>query len=114
MTKKEIKRQEEYLSAQSEILNESLDFWQLKTLEQVKWVEGMENEPKETFSFFDDDDDDDDDEEFFGHPLHHAPDSLKQQASEELNYCVSKLQWEQTQMNNLDSRIQDFLRLKNK
>ena len=47
MTKKEIKEKEEYLSNQSKILNDSLDFWQLKTLEQVSWLEELDEDSDE-------------------------------------------------------------------
>jgi len=95
MTKKEIKKQEEYLSRQSEILNESLDFWQIKTLEQVNWVDQMQKK-----SHLEDDD-------FFA-------DSPQDEATKELDYCMMKLQWENSQMNNLDNKIQYFLKEKNK
>ena len=47
MTNKEIKEKEEYLSNQSRILNDSLDFWQLKTLEQVSWLEELDEDEDE-------------------------------------------------------------------
>ena len=87
MTNKEIKEKEEYLSNQSRILNDSLDFWQLKTLEQVSWVEEL---------------DEDEDE----------PTEEQQQAQKELDYCMSKLQWDNLQLNKLDKDIKSFLKIK--
>jgi len=87
MTNKEIKEKEEYLSNQSRILNDSLDFWQLKTLEQVSWLEEL---------------DEDEDE----------PTEEQQQAQKELDYCMSKLQWDNFQLNKLDKEIKFFLKSK--
>ena len=87
MTKKQIKEKEEYLSNQSRILNDSLDFWQLKTLEQVSWLEEL---------------DEDEDE----------PTEEQQQAQKELDYCMSKLQWDNLQLNKLDKEIKFFLKSK--
>ena len=87
MTKKQIKEKEEYLSNQSRILNDSLDFWQLKTLEQVSWLEEL---------------DEDEDE----------PTEEQQQAQKELDYCMSKLQWDNLQLNKLDKDIKSFLKIK--
>lgn len=87
MTNKEIKEKEEYLSNQSRILNDSLDFWQLKTLEQVSWLEEL---------------DEDEDE----------PTEEQQQAQKELDYCMSKLQWDNLQLNKLDKDIKSFLKIK--
>ena len=87
MTNKEIKEKEEYLSNQSRILNDSLDFWQLKTLEQVSWLEEL---------------DEDEDE----------PTEEHQQAQKELDYCMSKLQWDNLQLNKLDKDIKSFLKIK--
>ena len=110
MTKKEIKKQEEYLSRQSEILNESLDFWQIKTLEQVKWVEETQGEPKEDFSSFEEDYD----EEFLPQADKLGRKFSQREAAKELDYCMMKLQWENSQMNDLDNKIQYFLKEKNK
>ena len=87
MTKKQIKEKEEYLSNQSRILNDSLDFWQLKTLEQVSWLEEL---------------DEDEDE----------PTEEQQQAQKELDYCMSKLQWDNIQLAKLDKEIKFFLKSK--
>jgi hypothetical protein len=87
MTKKQIKEKEEYLSNQSRILNDSLDFWQLKTLEQVSWLEEL------------DEDEDEPTEEY-------------QQAQKELDYCMSKLQWDNIQLAKLDKEIKFFLKSK--
>ena len=87
MTKKQIKEKEEYLSNQSRILNDSLDFWHLKTLEQVSWLEEL---------------DEDEDE----------PTEEQQQAQKELDYCMSKLQWDNLQLNKLDKDIKSFLKIK--
>ena len=87
MTNKEIKEKEEYLSNQSRILNDSLDFWQLKTLEQVSWLEEL---------------DEDEDE----------PTEEQQLAQKELDYCMSKLQWDNLQLNKLDKDIKSFLKIK--
>ena len=87
MTKKQIKEKEEYLSNQSRILNDSLDFWQLKTLEQVSWLEEL---------------DDDEDE----------PTEEQQQAQKELDYCMSKLQWDNIELAKLDKEIKFFLKSK--
>ena len=87
MTKKQIKEKEEYLSNQPRILNDSLDFWQLKTLEQVSWLEEL---------------DEDEDE----------PTEEQQQAQKELDYCMSKLQWDNLQLNKLDKDIKSFLKIK--
>ena len=87
MTNKEIKEKEEYLSNQSRILNDSLDFWQLRTLEQVSWLEEL---------------DEDEDE----------PTEEQQQAQKELDYCMSKLQWDNLQLNKLDKDIKSFLKIK--
>jgi len=87
MTKKEIKEKEEYLSNQSRILNDSLDFWQLKTLEQVSWLEEL---------------DEDEDE----------PTEEQQQAQKELDYCMSKLQWDNIELAKLDKEIKFFLKSK--
>ena len=83
MTKKQIKEKEEYLSNQSRILNDSLDFWQLKTLEQVSWLEEL---------------DEDEDE----------PTEEQQQAQKELDYCMSKLQWDNIELAKLDKEIKIF------
>ena len=87
MTKKQIKEKEEYLSNQSRILNDSLDFWQLKTLEQVSWLEEL---------------DEDEDE----------PTEEQQQAQKELDYCMSKLQWDYIELAKLDKEIKFFLKSK--
>ena len=87
MTKKEIKEKEEYLSNQSRILNDSLDFWQLKTLEQVSWLEEL---------------DEDEDE----------PTEEQQQAQKELDYCMSKLQYDNLELAKLDKEIKFFLKSK--
>ena len=87
MTKKEIKEKEEYLSNQSKILNDSLDFWQLKTLEQVSWLEEL---------------DEDEDE----------PTEEQQQAQKELDYCMSKLQYDNLELAKLDKEIKFFLKSK--
>jgi len=87
MTKKQIKEKEEYLSNQSRILNDSLDFWQLKTLEQVSWLEEL---------------DEDEDE----------PTEEQQQAQKELDYCMSKLQWDNIELAKLDKEIKFFLKSK--
>ena len=87
MTNKEIKEKEEYLSNQSRILNDSLDFWQLKTLEQVSWLEEL---------------DEDEDE----------PTEEQQQAQKELDYCMSKLQWDNIELAKLDKEIKFFLKSK--
>ena len=87
MTKKEIKEKEEYLSNQSKILNDSLDFWQLKTLEQVSWLEELDEDSDE-------------------------PTEEQQQAQKELDYCMSKLQWDNLQLNKLDKDIKSFLKIK--
>ena len=87
MTKKQIKEKEEYLSNQSRILNDSLDFWQLKTLEQVSWLEEL---------------DEDEDE----------PTEEQQQAQKELDYCMSKLQWDNLELAKLDKEIKFFLKSK--
>jgi hypothetical protein len=88
MTNKQIKEHEKYLSYQSKILNKSLDFWQVKTLEQISWLEGIGV---------------DDDE----------PTSGQQEAQQELDYCMTKLQWENLQLGMLDRRIKTFLKGKN-
>jgi hypothetical protein len=88
MTNKQIKEHEKYLSSQSKILNKSLDFWQVKTLEQISWLEGIG---------VDDDD----------------PTSGQQEAQQELDYCMTKLQWENLQLGMLDRRIKTFLKGKN-
>jgi hypothetical protein len=88
MTNKQIKEHEKYLSSQSKILNKSLDFWQVKTLEQISWLEGIGV---------------DDDE----------PTSGQQEAQQELDYCMTKLQWENLQLGMLDRRIKTFLKGKN-
>ena len=87
MTKKQIKEKEEYLSNQPRILNDSLDFWQLKTLEQVSWLEEL---------------DEDEDE----------PTEEQQQAQKELDYCMSKLQWDNIELAKLDKEIKFFLKSK--
>ena len=87
MTKKEIKEKEEYLSNQSKILNDRLDFWQLKTLEQVSWLEELDEDSDE-------------------------PTEEQQQAQKELDYCMSKLQWDNLQLNKLDKDIKSFLKIK--
>ena len=87
MTNKEIKEKEEYLSNQSRILNDSLDFWQLKTLEQVSWLEEL---------------DEDEDE----------PTEEQQQAQKELDYCMSKLQYDNLELAKLDKEIKFFLKSK--
>ena len=87
MTKKQIKETEEYLSNQSRILNDSLDFWQLKTLEQVSWLEEL---------------DEDEDE----------PTEEQQQAQKELDYCMSKLQYDNLELAKLDKEIKFFLKSK--
>ena len=87
MTKKQIKEKEEYLSNQSRILNDSLDFWQLKTLEQVSWLEEL---------------DEDEDE----------PTEEQQQAQKALDYCMSKLQWDNIELAKLDKEIKFFLKSK--
>ena len=87
MTKKQIKEKEEYLSNQSRILNDSLDFWQLKTLEQVSWLEEL---------------DEDEDE----------PTEEQQQAQKELDYCMSKLQYDNLELAKLDKEIKFFLKSK--
>ena len=87
MTNKQIKEHEKYLSSQSKILNKSLDFWQVKILEQISWLEGIGV---------------DDDE----------PTSGQQEAQQELDYCMTKLQWENLQLGMLD-RIKTFLKGKN-
>jgi len=91
MTKKQIKEKEEYLSNQSRILNDSLDFWQLKTLEQVSWLEELDEEH-----------DEDSDE----------PTEEQQQAQKELDYCMSKLQWDNIELAKLDKEIKFFLKSK--
>ena len=87
MTNIEIKDNEAYLSNQSRILNDSLDFWQLKTLEQVSWLEEL---------------DEDEDE----------PTEEQQQAQKELDYCMSKLQWDNIELAKLDKEIKFFLKSK--
>lgn len=87
MTKKQIKEKEEYLSNQSRILNDSLDFWQLKTLEQVSWLEELDEDSDE-------------------------PTEEQQQAQKELDYCMSKLQWDNIQLAKLDKEIKFFLKSK--
>ena len=87
MTKKEIKEKEEYLSNQSKILNDSLDFWQLKTLEQVSWLEELDEDSDE-------------------------PTEEQQQAQKELDYCMSKLQWDNIELAKLDKEIKFFLKSK--
>lgn len=87
MTKKQIKEKEEYLSNQSKILNDSLDFWQLKTLEQVSWLEELDEDSDE-------------------------PTEEQQQAQKELDYCMSKLQWDNIQLAKLDKEIKFFLKSK--
>ena len=87
MTKKEIKEKEEYLSNQSKILNDSLDFWQLKTLEQVSWLEELDEDSDE-------------------------PTEEPQQAQKELDYCMSKLQWDNIALAKLDKEIKFFLKSK--
>ena len=87
MTKKEIKEKEEYLSNQSKILNDSLDFWQLKTLEQVSWLEELDEDSDE-------------------------PTEEQQQAQKELVYCMSKLQWDNIELAKLDKEIKFFLKSK--
>ena len=87
MTKKEIKEKEEYLSNQSKILNDSLDFWQLKTLEQVSWLEELDEDSDE-------------------------PTEEQQQAQKELDYCMSKLQYDNLELAKLDKEIKFFLKSK--
>ena len=87
MTNKEIKEKEEYLSNQSRILNDSLDFWQLKTLEQVSWLEELDEDSDE-------------------------PTEEQQQAQKELDYCMSKLQWDNIELAKLDKEIKFFLKSK--
>ena len=87
MTKKQIKEKEEYLSNQSRILNDSLDFWQLKTLEQVSWLEELDEDGDE-------------------------PTEERQQAHKELDYCMSKLQWDNIELAKLDKEIKFFLKSK--
>tara|TARA_Y100000361_G_scaffold140002_1_gene143647 strand:+ start:342 stop:614 length:273 start_codon:yes stop_codon:yes gene_type:complete len=87
MTKKQIKEKEEYLSNQSRILNDSLDFWQLKTLEQVSWLEELDEDSDE-------------------------PTEEQQQAQKELDYCMSKLQWDNIELAKLDKEIKFFLKSK--
>ena len=87
MTKKEIKEKEEYLSNQSRILNDSLDFWQLKTLEQVSWLEELDEDSDE-------------------------PTEEQQQAQKELDYCMSKLQYDNLELAKLDKEIKFFLKSK--
>jgi hypothetical protein len=91
MTKKQIKQQEEYLSEQSKMLNDSLDFWQLRTLEQVSWLEEIDEEI-----------DEDNDE----------PTLEQQAAQKELNYCMMKLQWDNFELGRLDEQIKTFLKNK--
>ena len=87
MTKKEIKEKEEYLSNQSKIFNDSLDFWQLKTLEQVSWLEELDEDSDE-------------------------PTEEQQQAQKELDYCMSKLQYDNLELAKLDKEIKFFLKSK--
>ena len=87
MTKKQIKEKEEYLSNQSRILNDSLDFWQLKTLEQVSWLEELDEDSDE-------------------------PTEEQQQAQKELDYCMSKLQYDNLELAKLDKEIKFFLKSK--
>ena len=87
MTKKQIKEKEEYLSNQSRILNDSLDFWQLKTLEQVSWLEELDEDSDE-------------------------PTEEQQQAQKELDYCMSKLLWDNIELAKLDKEIKFFLKSK--
>ena len=87
MTNKEIKEKEEYLSNQSRILNDSLDFWQLKTLEQVSWLEELDEDSDE-------------------------PTEEQQQAQKELDYCMSKLQYDNLELAKLDKEIKFFLKSK--
>ena len=68
-------------------MNDSLDFWQLKTLEQVSWLEEL---------------DEDEDE----------PTEEQQQAQKELDYCMSKLQWDNIELAKLDKEIKFFLKSK--
>jgi len=98
MTKKEIKKQEEYLNNQSATLNESLEFWQTKTLEQVTFCEELEATDPEDFLF-----------EEEGYDSGH---SVRQKAQNDLNYCMCKLQWENSQLTELDNQIKWFLKSK--
>ena len=91
MTKKQIKEHEKYLSSQSRILNESLDFWQVKALEQISFCEGLDRKSQE--DLFDGSDDE-----------------VSEGASQELNYYMMKLSWENRQLNILDSKIKTFLK----
>ena len=68
-------------------MNDSLDFWQLKTLEQVSWLEEL---------------DEDEDE----------PTEEQQQAQKELDYCMSKLQYDNLELAKLDKEIKFFLKSK--
>ena len=98
MTKKEIKKQEEYLNNQSAILNESLEFWQTKTLEQVNFCEELDVTDPPDLLF--------EDEDFDGGS------AVRKAAQDELNYCMAKLQWENLQLNKLDNDIKSFLKSK--
>ena len=68
-------------------MNDSLDFWQLKTLEQVSWLEELDEDSDE-------------------------PTEEQQQAQKELDYCMSKLQYDNLELAKLDKEIKFFLKSK--
>ena len=92
MTNKQIKIEEKHLSEQSEILNNSLDFWQCKTLEQIAFCERLDQESEEDFDG--------------------SGETVREDAQQELNYFMMKLTWENKELNSLDGRIKTFLKKK--
>ena len=104
MTKKQLDQQEKHLTNQSRILNESLDFWQWKALDQIQTVDklrGNSNESKKSYTY-------------------QIPKSNQeksetiQKAEKELEYYMVKLQWENLQLQELDDKIKKLLEDKKK
>ena len=92
MTNKQIKIEEKHLSEQSGILNDSLDFWQCKALEQITFCKRLDREAEEGFDG--------------------PSEAILADAQQELNYFMMKLAWENKELNSLDNRIKIFLKNK--